>query len=104
MPDNSTPGASISVEIKTAPNSLIALMAVDENSVLINAKNDLNFEQFFTDLHHIRSQIPKVKGSGRYAGLKPGILTLTNAKMDGFDIGELLFYLTTKNYYKLLWF
>lgn len=65
--------------MKTDPESLIALLGVDQSVLLLKSGNDLDSSQIFNDLSSYDTSTPYVRGYGEYPGRTSGLVTLTNA-------------------------
>lgn len=73
------PGEEVSLQIKTAPKSFVALMAVDQSVLLLRSNNDLYSSEFGWLLGSYSTQTPHQGGYSYYPGTISGVVTLTNA-------------------------
>lgn len=73
------PGEEVSLQIKTAPNSFVALTAVDESVLLLGSSNNFHSSQFIWLLNSYSTQTPRQNAYTSYPGYRSGVVTLTNA-------------------------
>ncbi|XP_033150802.1 murinoglobulin-1 isoform X2 [Drosophila busckii] len=73
------PGADVSLEIKTAPNSFVGLLAVDQSVLLLGSNNDLSKDSFNWRLGRYDTRTPWQGGYSYYPGERSGVVTMTNA-------------------------
>lgn len=73
------PGSEVELKIRTAPNSFVALMAVDQSTLLLRPNNDFYNEHFEWTLERYSTATPRQGGYSQYPGEYSGVVTLTNA-------------------------
>ncbi|XP_073826180.1 CD109 antigen-like [Musca autumnalis] len=80
-PDETKPGTEVQLQIKTDPESLVGLLAVDESVLLLQTGNDFDSDHIFHDLNCYDSDLHVedrwICLPGKYCGL----VTLTNAAL-----------------------
>lgn len=79
-PEEVAPGANVSLQIKTAPNSFVALTAVDQSVLLLGSNNDVDKHSFSWRLGRYDTHTPWQGGYSYYPGERSGVVTMTNAK------------------------
>lgn len=65
--EKAKPGEDLSLTISTKPNSLVALLGVDQSVNLLKSGNDLNEKQFFDELESYE-QANQYYGGGGFRG------------------------------------
>ncbi|EDW11959.1 Thioester-containing protein 5, isoform A [Drosophila mojavensis] len=78
-PNEVKPGADVELEIKTAPQSFVGLMAVDQSVLLLGSNNDINKDSFGWRLGRYDTHTPWQGGYSYYPGERSGVVTMTNA-------------------------
>ncbi|XP_002057612.2 CD109 antigen [Drosophila virilis] len=78
-PEEVKPGADVELEIKTAPQSFVGLMAVDQSVLLLGSNNDINKDSFGWRLGRFDTHTPWQGGYSYYPGERSGVVTMTNA-------------------------
>ncbi|XP_064539099.1 thioester-containing protein 1 allele R1 [Drosophila montana] len=78
-PEEVKPGADVELEIKTAPQSFVGLMAVDQSVLLLGSNNDINKDSFGWRLGRFETHTPWQGGYSYYPGERSGVVTMTNA-------------------------
>ncbi|XP_073823482.1 thioester-containing protein 1 allele R1-like [Musca autumnalis] len=73
------PGQEVALKIKTAPNSFVGLLAVDQSALLLRSNNDLRAQQFGYAIGSYTTRTPNPGGYSYYPGTIAGCITLTNA-------------------------
>ncbi|XP_073821630.1 LOW QUALITY PROTEIN: thioester-containing protein 1 allele R1-like [Musca autumnalis] len=73
------PGQEVALKIKTAPNSFVGLMAVDQSALLLRSNNDLRAHEFSWAIGSYTTRTPDQGGYSYYPGTIAGCITLTNA-------------------------
>ncbi|XP_073825812.1 thioester-containing protein 1 allele R1-like [Musca autumnalis] len=73
------PGQEVALKIKTAPNSFVGLMAVDQSVLLLRSNNDLRAHEFGWAIGSYTTRTPGQGGYSYYPGTIAGCVTLTNA-------------------------
>ncbi|XP_073825794.1 CD109 antigen-like [Musca autumnalis] len=73
------PGQEVALKIKTAPNSFVGLMAVDQSVLLLKSNNDLSASEFSWTIGSYSTSTPDQGGYSYYPGTIAGCITLTNA-------------------------
>uniref|UniRef100_A0A1I8PQF4 Thioester-containing protein 4 n=1 Tax=Stomoxys calcitrans TaxID=35570 RepID=A0A1I8PQF4_STOCA len=72
------PGEQVALKIKTAPNSFVALTAVDQSVLLLRSNNDLSHSEFGWTVGNYGTHTPHQGGYSPYPGSNSGCVTLTN--------------------------
>uniref|UniRef100_A0A1I8PQI3 TEP1-F n=1 Tax=Stomoxys calcitrans TaxID=35570 RepID=A0A1I8PQI3_STOCA len=72
------PGEEVALKIKTAPNSFVALTAVDQSVLLLRSNNDLSHSEFGWTVGSYNTRTPHQGGYSHYPGSAIGCVTLTN--------------------------
>lgn len=62
--EKAKPGEDLSLTISTKPNSLVALLGVDQSVNLLKSGNDLNEKEIFTELEAYEEAVPSWRGGG----------------------------------------
>lgn len=78
-PEEVKPGESVTLQIKTAPHSFVALTAVDQSVLLLGANNDLDKNSFSWRLGRYDTHTPWQGGYSYFPGERSGVVTMTNA-------------------------
>ncbi|XP_030377047.1 CD109 antigen-like isoform X2 [Scaptodrosophila lebanonensis] len=78
-PEEVKPGSEVELEIKTAPNSFVGLIAVDQSVLLLGSNNDINKDSFSWRLGRYDTSTPWQGGYSYYPGERTGVVTMTNA-------------------------
>ncbi|XP_062120813.1 alpha-1-inhibitor 3 isoform X3 [Drosophila sulfurigaster albostrigata] len=78
-PEEVKPGAEVELEIKTAPQSFVGLLAVDKSVLLLGNNNDLRHDTFNWRLSRYDTSTPWQGGYSYYPGERSGVVTMTNA-------------------------
>ncbi|XP_005191892.1 murinoglobulin-2 isoform X2 [Musca domestica] len=73
------PGQEVALKIKTAPNSFVGLMAVDQSVLLLRSNNDIRPTEFGWTVGSYVTRTPHQGGYSYYPGTIVGCVTLTNA-------------------------
>ncbi|XP_061388607.1 thioester-containing protein 1 allele R1-like [Musca vetustissima] len=76
--DQVKPGQEVALKIKTAPNSFVGLMAVDQSVLLLRSNNDIRASEFRWIVGSYVTNTPPQVGYSYYPGSKSGCITLTN--------------------------
>ncbi|XP_061396861.1 CD109 antigen-like, partial [Musca vetustissima] len=74
--DQVKPGQEVTLKIKTAPNSFVGLMAVDQSVLLLGSNNDIHASDFGWTVGSYVTTTPP--GYSYYPGSLSGCITLTN--------------------------
>ncbi|XP_073823480.1 thioester-containing protein 1 allele R1-like isoform X2 [Musca autumnalis] len=72
------PGQEVALKIKTAPNSFVGLMAVDQSVLLLRSNNDIRDSEFGWTVGSYTTRTPHQGGYSYYPGTISGCITLTN--------------------------
>ncbi|XP_073823483.1 CD109 antigen-like [Musca autumnalis] len=73
------PGQEVALKIKTAPNSFVGLMAVDQSALLLRSNNDIHASDVIWAYGSYTTRTPEQGGYSYYPGRIAGCITLTNA-------------------------
>ncbi|KAI8125143.1 CD109 antigen [Lucilia cuprina] len=78
-PEHAKPSEEVTLNIKTDPDSFVALLGVDQSVLLLKSGNDLDSKQIIDDLNTYKTSTPEIRGVGRYPGRTSSLITQTNA-------------------------
>ncbi|XP_073826179.1 CD109 antigen-like [Musca autumnalis] len=78
--EETKPGAEVTLQIETDPESFVGLLAVDQSVLLLETENDFDYETIFDDLNSYESGLYLAdRWSSEQVGKRCGLVTLTNA-------------------------
>ncbi|XP_061388606.1 thioester-containing protein 1 allele R1-like [Musca vetustissima] len=76
--DQVKPGQEVTLKIKTAPNSFVGLMAVDQSVLLLRSNNDIRDNELSWTVNSYYTSTPLQGGKFYHPGDISGCVTLTN--------------------------
>ncbi|XP_073826161.1 CD109 antigen-like [Musca autumnalis] len=78
--EETKPGAEVTLQIETDPESFVGLLAVDQSVLLLETENDFDYETIFYDLNSYESGLYLAdRWTSEQVGKRCGLVTLTNA-------------------------